>query len=141
MDKDNQTPREKYPPKPDFLSDSFPWDFQPKWPVTHGERLAELNELSVHYEKTLQKDNIVAAKNWHAQFPPDKIVPNQVVWFLGGQKVEGSEIPQGEGMVWVEVGDVRLIPCDMAAHSSILGPLRGRFYGLTLLSYTVRERT
>jgi hypothetical protein len=90
--------------KPDFLSDSFPWDFQPKWPVTHGERLAELNQLSSHYEKTLQKDNIVAAKNWHAQFPPDEVVPNQVVWFQDGQKVDGSEIPEGEGMVWCEVG-------------------------------------
>lgn len=83
------------------------WDKLPhyelKWPLTRAERLKELEEMSVHYEKTDQRDNIRAAKAWHAQFPPDQIVPEETIYFVNGQKVDESEVDDHEGWVWEEV--------------------------------------
>ncbi|KAJ9364498.1 hypothetical protein DTO280E4_1744 [Paecilomyces variotii] len=95
------------------------WDKLPhyelKWPLTRAERLKELEEMSVHYEKTDQRDNIKAAKAWHAQFPPDQIVPEETIYFVNGQKVDESEVDDHEGWVWEEGA----VGCDsMSGHRS-----------------------
>ncbi|KAJ9213311.1 hypothetical protein DTO166G4_5118 [Paecilomyces variotii] len=61
------------------LPPDFPWDFEPKWPLTHAERITELDELSRYYDKTHHKDNIRAAKEYHARFPPTDLVPAQTI--------------------------------------------------------------
>jgi hypothetical protein len=82
---------------------TFPWNYEEKWPLTRAERLRELDDLTPHYEKTLQKDNINASKAWHSQFPHDQIIPNERLIFQKGKKVEESEIQSENGVVWDEV--------------------------------------
>ena len=82
---------------------TYPWNYDEKWPLTRAERLQELDDLSPHYEKTLDKDNINAAKAWHSQFPHDQTVPNEMLIFQGGKKVKESEIDLRNGVVWCEV--------------------------------------
>lgn len=55
-------------------------------------------------KKNLQKDNIIAAKAWHARFPPDEIVLAVMVSFQNGRKVAEEEIRAEDGVVWDEVG-------------------------------------
>ncbi|RWQ99548.1 hypothetical protein C8Q69DRAFT_494883 [Paecilomyces variotii] len=83
------------------LLPDFPWHFEPKWPLTHAERITELDELSRYYEKTHHKDNIRAAKEYHALFPPTDLVPAQTIWFrdaitsrLGGDQ-QTADTPTG----------------------------------------------
>ena len=61
------------------FSPTLPHDFMGKWPLTRAERVQELDFLSQHYNQTRQRENIDAAKAWHSQFPPDEIVPDQIV--------------------------------------------------------------
>jgi hypothetical protein len=84
-------------------SSKFPWNYEEKWPLTRAERLKELDDLSVHYSKTLQRANVDAAKLWHSRFPADQIVPSKQVSFQGGRIVEESEIRLENGVVWDEV--------------------------------------
>lgn len=56
-----------------------------------------------HYESTPQKDNVAGAIKWHAQFPPDQLVPETIVMFQKGQKVEESELRLENGQPWYEV--------------------------------------
>ncbi|KAJ9194427.1 hypothetical protein DTO164E3_7312 [Paecilomyces variotii] len=84
------------------LPSSFPWNFEAKWPLTRRERIKELEELSEHYEKTAQKDNIRAARLYHAQFPLDEIVPEKDIFFQDGKQVEESEIKVDAGVIWDE---------------------------------------
>ncbi|RJE20720.1 hypothetical protein PHISCL_06941 [Aspergillus sclerotialis] len=58
---------------PDYSK--FPWNYDMKWPVTRAERIKELDDLFAHYKHTYHKDNVIAVKAWHSQFPPDQIVP------------------------------------------------------------------
>lgn len=85
------------------LPSSFPWNLEAKWPLTRRERIKELEELSEHYEKTAQKDNIRAARLYHAQFPLDEIVPEKDIFFQDGKQVEESEIKVDAGVIWDEV--------------------------------------
>lgn len=87
------------------LPPSFPWNFEAKWPLTHAERIKELEELSKHYEKTAQKENIRAARLYHAQFPPDEVVPEKLIFFQDGKQVEETEIKVDGGVVWDEVSE------------------------------------
>lgn len=66
------------------------------------ERLAELVLLPPHYETTMQKDNVVAARNWLAQFPAEELVAGDEA-AMSGKIVDASEIQRGEGPVWEEV--------------------------------------
>jgi hypothetical protein len=82
---------------------SLSWNYQWKWPLTRAERLKELDELSVHYDKTPQRANINAVKLWHSQFPENQIIPCEVVTFQGGKKVDEAEIDLEDGVIWDEV--------------------------------------
>ncbi|KAN0081848.1 hypothetical protein V8E54_003146 [Elaphomyces granulatus] len=82
---------------------SLSWNYQWKWPLTRAERLKELDELSVHYDKTPQRANINAVKLWHSQFPENQIIPCEVVTFQGGKKVDEAEIDLEDGVIWDEL--------------------------------------
>lgn len=77
--------------------------FQRKWPVTRGERIEELNELSGHYEHITQKDNINAVKDWHSKFLLDQTITNETVFFQQGKRVEWSDLDDDHGVIWEEV--------------------------------------
>lgn len=76
----------------------FPWDFEEKWPVTRAERLRELEILSIHYDTTNQKNNIMAVKSWHGKFPPGQVVPDEEVIFQDGKFVK-EELEDEGGVV------------------------------------------
>ena len=59
--------------------------------------------MAPHYESTPQKDNVAGAIKWHAQFPPDQLVPETIVMLQKGQKVEESELRLENGQPWYEV--------------------------------------
>lgn len=53
------------------------------------ERIRELEFKSRHYLGTHQKENIIAAREWHSQFPPDRIIPEpEYVVFQHGNIVK-----------------------------------------------------
>ncbi|KAJ9251186.1 hypothetical protein DTO207G8_5537 [Paecilomyces variotii] len=109
------------------LPSSFPWNFEAKWPLTHAERIKELEELSKDYEKTAQKENIRAARLYHAQFPPDEVVPEKLIFFQDGKQVEETEIKVDGGVVWDEsppmLDDFMDGQGSSAAHPQTLTPL------------------
>lgn len=54
------------------------------------------------YEDTpSQVENIQAARAWHLQFPLDELVPDELVSFQRGKKIEESELRGG--LIWCEV--------------------------------------
>ena len=59
--------------------------------------------LSTHYNKTPQKANVAAAIDWHNEFPPGERVPDDIVCFQDGWRVELSQLDPDKGMVWDEV--------------------------------------
>ncbi|KAL1861160.1 hypothetical protein Plec18170_001675 [Paecilomyces lecythidis] len=89
----------------DLLWDKFPIS-KLKWPLTRAERIKELDDQLARYEKTEQEANVRAAKAWHAQFPPDQIVPEETICFQNGRKVDEIDDDNG-GWVWEEVSSVR----------------------------------
>lgn len=91
------------------LPPDFPWEFEPKWPLTHAERITELDELSRYYDKTHHKDNIRAAKEYHARFPPTDLVPAQTIWFRDGKQATKAEINLKGGVIWSEVSKLHYI--------------------------------
>lgn len=48
-------------------------------------------------------ENILAAKVWHSQFSLDEYVPDKMVSFQKGKKIEESELKAG--LVWCEVSE------------------------------------
>lgn len=103
---------------------TFPWNFIPKWPITRGERVGELEVLSHHYNKTPQKANVAAAIAWHSQFPPGERVPDDLVCFQGGKTVEQSQLEPEKGMVWDEVSK-GYNPYSIAANQVLFRALAG----------------
>ena len=102
---------------------TYPWNYDLKWPLTRVERLQELDNLTSHYEKTLQKDNINAAKAWHSQFPRDQTIPHELLIFQAGKKVRESDINLENGVVWCEVSKGYIVPCGIStdqAHFRVL---------------------
>lgn len=100
-------------------NDTFSWNFKPKGPLTRAERVRELDELSCHYMRTLQKDNIMAVKAWHLQDPQEQIFPAKTVNFQNGKRIEESEINLENGEAWYEVSTMVVISCSVA---DSLGP-------------------
>jgi hypothetical protein len=100
--KDLAIDREANAGEEDIMS-SFPRNYQWKWPLTRAERLKELDELSARYDKTRQRANINAVKLWHSQFPKDQIIPDEVVTFQGGKRVDEAEIDLEGDVIWDEV--------------------------------------
>lgn len=102
----------------------FPWNFVPKWPISRRERVKELEVLSEHYNNTPQRANVAAAIYWHKKFPSGERVPDDVVCFQGGQRVEQSQLdPDGE-IIWDEVSK-GYNPNNIAANEALLRALEG----------------
>ncbi|KAL1882448.1 hypothetical protein Plec18167_002864 [Paecilomyces lecythidis] len=93
----NEAPESEF----DLDWNKFPWNYKLKWPLTRAERIKELDDLLAHYDKTEQAANVRAAKAWHAQFPPDQIVPEETICFQNGRKVDEIDDDNG-GWVWEE---------------------------------------
>lgn len=75
-----------------------------KWPLTRGERMKELGQLSEVYSSTHQVENIMAAKAYHAQCPADEYVPTGTISFAEGKIVdEKSGLAKMKGPAWFEV--------------------------------------
>ncbi|GIJ83610.1 hypothetical protein Asppvi_002435 [Aspergillus pseudoviridinutans] len=85
-----------------------PWNLLPKWPVTHRQRIAELDFLASYYDTVGQADNIKAAKDWHASFPLDDEVGYETAYFHRGKKVGSFEINSQEGPAWIENADGKI---------------------------------
>jgi len=79
-----------------------------KWPLTHKERIAELEPLlsDEHWEHNWV--NINAAVEWHKEFPRDTLCEYTLVNFQHGRQVEDlSRLT--DGTFWTEVDDPRCI--------------------------------
>lgn len=102
---------------PSGVWSSFPFDFNPKWPLTRAERVQELEELlSRHYFKTIQKDNIKSAIAYHKGFPPDQVIPDdELVWFQNGKIIDESEIDGEKGTLWDEVSSKDVLSYEIFA--------------------------
>jgi hypothetical protein len=79
-----------------------PWNLVPRWPITHGQRIAELKLLATFYSKRGQDQNLQAAINWHSKFPPDEFV-DESLCFEHGIIINESEKKLGGGPWWYEV--------------------------------------
>lgn len=76
---------------------------KPSHILTRAERIAELDELSLHYDKTLQKENVKWAKVYRAGFPLDQVIPNENVCFQNGEVIDESDIDFEKGVMQDEV--------------------------------------
>ena len=110
------------------VSPSFPHDFMGKWPLTRAERMQELDFLSQHYNKTSQRENVDAARAWHGKFPPDEIVPDEIVTFQDGKIVKESELQPDGGAIWEEVSKFRAFLVRSPLIRAILGASFGRLH-------------
>ena len=72
-----------------------------KWPVTHSERIVELQELlTMDYWKK-NHENIRAAIENHRGLPGGEFCSNDEVCFMGGRKLDEEE--HAHPPFWVEV--------------------------------------
>ena len=72
-----------------------------KWPVTHSERIVELQELlTMDYWKR-NHENIRAAIEYHRGLPGGEFCSNNRVYFMDGRKLDEEEdaLPP----FWIEV--------------------------------------
>jgi hypothetical protein len=72
-----------------------------KWPVTHSERIVELQELLTmdYYEKNHK--NIQAAIEYHRGLSGGEFCSDGRVYFMDGRKLDDEEDPLAP--YWVEV--------------------------------------
>ena len=81
----------------------FPWKFEPKWPLTRAEHIHELERIAPYFDSKAMRDNIAAAINWHDTFPPNDMVPADIVVFQNGKIVKEPELRLEDGVIWEEV--------------------------------------
>jgi hypothetical protein len=74
-----------------------------EWPLTHSERIAELQEALKDESFLLHKDNIQAAIAYHKELDPNALCDPKFVHFQNGQEVE--EPDSGCLSYWAEVGN------------------------------------
>lgn len=74
-------------------------------PLTRKELIQELDELCPLYCHSGQEKNIIAAKEYHSQFPADQIAPATLILFVEGRQVDENDpdISMPPGMSWYEV--------------------------------------
>lgn len=87
--------------------------------------------MSQHYNKTSQRENVDAARAWHGKFPPDEIVPDEIVTFQDGKIVKESELQPDGGAIWEEVSKFRALRGEISVNT---GNTRSR---LRMTSWTV----
>jgi hypothetical protein len=72
-----------------------------KWPLTHSERIMELQELlTMDYYKR-NHENIQAAIEYHRGFPAGEFCSDNRVYFMDGRKLDEEEDPLPP--MWAEV--------------------------------------
>lgn len=86
-----------------YLTGGFSPDLN--WPLTRKERIQELDELYPLYCHSGQEKNIIAAKEYHSQFPADQIIPATLILFVDGRQVDEDDpnISMPLGRSWYEV--------------------------------------
>jgi hypothetical protein len=77
-----------------------PPDFKWKWPLTHAERIVELQELLTTRYWTLQYPNIQGAIDYHSGFPADELCSRERTHFTDGKLVPREDI---KFPFWMEV--------------------------------------
>ncbi|GFF75578.1 hypothetical protein IFM47457_03932 [Aspergillus lentulus] len=94
------------PLDPNFIfeppTSTEPWNLVPRWPITHGQRIAELKFLATFYGKRGQEENLQAAINWHSEFPQDALVGNESRYFQDGAVIDEFDIKSEGGPCWYE---------------------------------------
>lgn len=85
------------------LSHPSPSQIPLKWLLTRAERIRELELLEPFYESNPQKENIITAGGYRAQFPAEELVPAKRVVFCNGQVVDMFKMRLSEGPTWREV--------------------------------------
>lgn len=59
-----------------------------KWPLTHSERIIELEDLLTRDYFKKNHENIRAAIDYHREFPADQLSSDELVDFMDGKKVD-----------------------------------------------------
>lgn len=75
-----------------------------KWPITHRERIQELEDYFPDPRFTYLAHNIRAAIEWHRSFDLDAYCSREKVWFVKGKLFDGEPTWDDDGGdSWVEV--------------------------------------
>jgi hypothetical protein len=77
-----------------------PPNFKWKWPLTHAERIVELQELLTTRYWALQYPNIQGAIDYHRGFPADELCSRERTCFTDGKLVPREDI---KFPFWMEV--------------------------------------
>lgn len=72
----------------------------PKWPVTHSERIHELEDHLPDPSLYLSQENILGAIRYHQSFDPNEWCSREPVYFQNGKQNEAKEWC---GLTWMEV--------------------------------------
>jgi hypothetical protein len=76
-----------------------------KWPLTHSERITELEDYIRDDTHQIHTANVHAAINYHKTFPPNDICSTAEVKFQKGLLVEKLDL---SGPAWFEVSNIYL---------------------------------
>lgn len=83
---------------------------QPKWSLSHGERIKELRSLLKDSNLKYDKENIQAAIKYHKTFKPEEQCGSKKAFFKHGSQVDEEEFkhPQACNCIggWAEVSGV-----------------------------------
>lgn len=76
--------------------------YAPQWPINHEDRIKELRSCLEHTSINMRKnrDNILAAIRYHAQFPHDQLCSPEAIYFQDGHQIAPN---QRTGLIWMEV--------------------------------------
>ena len=77
-----------------------PRNVEPKWPLTHGERVVELQNVLQDPQKAIFHENIRAAIKYHPGFGQQELCSEQLIYFQNGRQVSEDE---RDGICWMEV--------------------------------------
>ena len=75
----------------------------PKWPLSHSERISELEEQLPFYANTNQAKNIIAAIKYHSQYSGEDMVSSEIITFVDGKRIDEANLDANEGTTWFEV--------------------------------------
>jgi hypothetical protein len=75
------------------------------WPLTHEERIKELEAILLDELWQVQLDDIKAAINYHKELDGKAICKWGSVSFYNGRRPEGGEYPPGQP-TWIEVSNL-----------------------------------
>ena len=76
--------------------------FEAKWPLTHEERIAELERYYHDPRLHSQQVNILAAINYHRQYPSTSLCSRKATTFSGGRVIPHLDDWDGKSPLWRE---------------------------------------